>query len=453
LLLLLAGGAGAGAQQASAPTATGETGLFTLIDGWTIPQGGWSFGLYYNNWDRLVAPIPGGVSAPLTDDWDYDWNRLSASVGYGFTDRFEMSVMVPYDDYSASDVRHVGYLNGFRFQDEIDTSGLGNVRVGAKFQFFGDPELGEALAMNAFVEAPTGEDDGVSTADTGFGVGLNWNFSSRWMARVGYRDPGDPDPDDDDGEEAFGPILDVSNEFEAGIGYAAPISDRFDWITELVATFYEGGDTDPDDAFDLTSGGRYWFGEDRRWAFNFALRTELNQLSDTDEHCPIGGLVGLTFMPRRAVPAVVEVAPAPPPAPTPPPEPAPAPAPAPTPPPPPPPPPQPTESMETIHFPSSSDRVSNIAKAKLDEVALRMKQNPAATALIIGHTDDQGSEEANRALGLRRADAAKSYLVTRHQIDPSRISTESRGASEPVSSNDTEAGREENRRAVIIVRL
>ena len=81
-----------GAQQASAPTATGETGLFTLIDGWTLPQGEWSFGFYYNNWDRLVAPIPGGVARPFTDDWDYDWNRLSASVGYGITDRFELFV-------------------------------------------------------------------------------------------------------------------------------------------------------------------------------------------------------------------------------------------------------------------------------------------------------------------------------------------------------------------------
>ena len=97
--------------------------------------------------------------------------------------------------------------------------------------------------------------------------------------------------------------------------------------------------------------------------------------------------------------------------------------------------------------------MSNIAKAKLDEVALRLKQNPAATALIIGHTDAQGSDAANQSLGLRRAEAAKSYLVTRHQIDPSRISTESRSESEPAATNDSAEGREANRRAVIIVRL
>ena len=500
------------AQQASAPSATGETGLFTILDGWTLPKGEWSFGFYYNNWDRLVAPVPGGVVRPFTDDWDYDWNRLSASAGYGISDRFELSLMVPYDDFSASDNRHKGYLNGEFFADEIDASGIGNVRIGAKYQLFGDVESGETLALNAFVEAPTGENEGVSTDDTGFGVGLNWNFSPNWVARLGYRDPGDP--------EAF----DVSTEIEAGLGYAVALNDRFDWITELAATLYQGGDSSPDDAFDLATGGRYWIGEDRRWAVNFALRTELSQLSDTDEHCPIGGLVGLTMMPRLLTPeqiaqrladreagnppgtakaaqaaeaqraaaqaaadkaaadkaaadkaaagssaagmgtpaeqaaarkaadeaaakkaaeeaaakgraeeaskkaadeAAREAAAA-------------AARQAPT---------------ETINFGSSSDRLTNIAKAKLDEVALRLKQNPAATALIVGGADAQGGDSANQSLGLRRAQSAKSYLVSRHQIDGSRIAVESRGSADPVASNDTGAGREQNRRAIIIVRL
>ena len=40
------------AEQANAASVTGETGLFTLLTGDTLPRGGWSFGLYYNNWDR-----------------------------------------------------------------------------------------------------------------------------------------------------------------------------------------------------------------------------------------------------------------------------------------------------------------------------------------------------------------------------------------------------------------
>jgi opacity protein-like surface antigen len=246
-----------------------------LIDGWTLPRGEWSLGFQYNNWDRLVAPVPGGVAAPLTDDWDYDWNRLGASVGYGLSDKFELSLMLPYEDYSASDNRHRGFVNGQAFSDKIEGSGIGNVRLGAKYQFFGDADAGKAFTMNAFVELPTGdEDEGIVTGDTGYGVGFNWNFAHNWLANAGYRDPGDADN------------FDVSEEILAGIGYASAINDRFDWITELAATFYQGGDSNPDDAFDLTTGGRYWFGENHTWAVNFGLRLELNQLSDTDEHCP-----------------------------------------------------------------------------------------------------------------------------------------------------------------------
>ncbi len=73
-------------EEANAPTATGETGLFTLMSGDTLPRGGWSFGLYYNNWDRLFE-----FDNPIGDDGEVsvDWNRLSASLGYGLTDRWE----------------------------------------------------------------------------------------------------------------------------------------------------------------------------------------------------------------------------------------------------------------------------------------------------------------------------------------------------------------------------
>ncbi len=104
------------AEQANAASVTGETGLFTLLTGDTLPRGGWSFGLYYNNWDRLLdLDIP-------EDNQSVDWNRLSASVGYGLTDRWEVSVMAPYEDYKYD-------LPGIN-----DESGIGNIRVGTKFR-------------------------------------------------------------------------------------------------------------------------------------------------------------------------------------------------------------------------------------------------------------------------------------------------------------------------------
>ena len=421
------------------PTATGETGLFTISTGDTLDQGDWSVYLWINNIDRTLD-LPG-----LREDAKgLDHTTVRVNVGYGVTDRLELTAGVPYEDLNFSGRLHAVGIG--------DANGLGNARLGAKYRLSGDRGADRTMALSVFAEPSTGDSD-VASEDLGFGASLGWRLQ-KWAVSVGYYDPGD-----------------AQARFNAGLGYVATISDRLDWITELSANLY---DDTLDDAFDLTTGGRYWFGDSGKWAMNFGLRVELNQLSDTDEHCPIGGLVGLTFFPRAkghaqilaerlaaekaaeeariaaeaaaaaaakaaeearvaAEKAAAEKAAVPPPAP--------------------PPPPAPVETREEITFPSSSDRLSNIAKAKLDEVALRLKQSPGATALIIGHADGQGAEAANQALGLRRAEAAKKFLVTRHQIDGNRIAVESRGSSEPVAANDTEAGREQNRRAVIVVRL
>jgi outer membrane protein OmpA-like peptidoglycan-associated protein len=106
-----------------------------------------------------------------------------------------------------------------------------------------------------------------------------------------------------------------------------------------------------------------------------------------------------------------------------------------------------------VQFDANSARLTNIAKAKLDEVALKMKEDTDITALVIGYTDSQGSATANQRMSERRAQAVKDYLVSRHGIDPSRITTEGRGSADPVASNDTAAGRAQNRRAVVILTI
>jgi len=456
---------------ADAPTSTGESGMFTIFSGRTLAQGAWSFGLYYNNWDHRVAPLPGiSHMQPLTSDWAYDWNRLDASFGYGITDNFEVSVMVPYEDYRSTQNNAVGIINGHRFDRKIAAHGLGDVRVGAKWNLFTNADDTSAFALNAYVETPTGDQKkGIVTGSTGFGVGADWSIQ-KWALNLGYHHPGNAK------------VYDVPDEVRLGIGYDGRVSDRFDWITELQTIVYSGNGPKPKTVYDVSTGGRLWFGASDAWAFNFALRTELGQLSKTDQYCPIGGLIGLTYVPRfaraaapeapsstteMAPPAAMakpEAAPAapsqeveggaaekpsappasPPAAATPP-----ATAP-PTAPPPPAPAPKP-EQRETVQFGPGSARVSNIAKAKLDEVALKMKQDATLNATVIGFTDSQGSAASNAKLSLRRAQAVKDYLVKRHGIDPSRIKVEGRGASEPVASNDTAAGREHNRRAVVIL--
>lgn len=392
-----------------APTVTGETGLFTLFTGDTLPQGGWSFGLSLSNVDRLLE------SSILADDQrGLDWTTFRASLGYGLTDSWEMSVMVPYEDFNFS--------SGSGLADQ---SGLGNVRLATKFRVMGERDSPSTFAINFFVEPETGDEDVVGD-DMGFGGGLNWR-ANKWVFNVGYHDPGNDD------ERTLG-----------GIGYIGTVSDRLDWITELAASMQDN----LEDSYDLTTGGRAWLGENQNVALSFALRADLNQLSDFDEHCPIGGLLALAFVPGRA-PLAIPEPPPPPPAPEPPPPPPPAPIP---PPPPPAPAPRP-EQREVILFGPGSARLDNIAKAKLDEVALQMKQDPALQAEVLGYSDDQGPESANLRISEQRAMAVKDYLVTRHGIDPSRITTDARGEADPVGDNATAAGRAQNRRAVIILRV
>ncbi len=94
-------------------------------------------------------------------------------------------------------------------------------------------------------------------------------------------------------------------------------------------------------------------------------------------------------------------------------------------------------------------RPDNIAKAQLDEIALKMQQNPQLRATITGHTDDRGSERANERYGQRRADAVKNYLAREHNIDEGRIETKSAGESQPMADNSTAQGRQENRRVEV----
>jgi OOP family OmpA-OmpF porin len=64
---------------------------------------------------------------------------------------------------------------------------------------------------------------------------------------------------------------------------------------------------------------------------------------------------------------------------------------------------------------------------------------------ISGHTDNVGNPQRNRALSQSRAEAVRAYLVE-HGIDGSRVEAIGYGDTRPVASNDTEAGRQQNRR-------
>jgi outer membrane protein OmpA-like peptidoglycan-associated protein len=107
------------------------------------------------------------------------------------------------------------------------------------------------------------------------------------------------------------------------------------------------------------------------------------------------------------------------------------------------------QAEAVILFPSGGAKLDNIAKAQLDTVATLLKQFPNQPIVLEGHADATGSADANQRIGLQRAESVKRYLVSRHGIDANRITTNSYGASRPIASNETPAGRKQNRRVEI----
>ncbi len=103
-----------------------------------------------------------------------------------------------------------------------------------------------------------------------------------------------------------------------------------------------------------------------------------------------------------------------------------------------------------ILFPFDSENLQPNGRQNLADLAQSLQKYPKTTVLVVGHTDAKGSDEYNMALSQRRAQSAKNYLVSQG-IDGSRIQTEGRGETEPVASNDTEVGRQQNRRVEVAI--
>jgi outer membrane protein OmpA-like peptidoglycan-associated protein len=85
------------------------------------------------------------------------------------------------------------------------------------------------------------------------------------------------------------------------------------------------------------------------------------------------------------------------------------------------------------------------SKIELDKLTRLMNDNPDLKIEIAGHTDNQGNSGANQILSENRAKAVKDFLV-RSGVDTSRLTYKGYGQSEPIASNDTEEGRQQNRR-------
>jgi outer membrane protein OmpA-like peptidoglycan-associated protein len=101
-----------------------------------------------------------------------------------------------------------------------------------------------------------------------------------------------------------------------------------------------------------------------------------------------------------------------------------------------------------VTFDYDSAVVKPGAYSEIDRIANVMRQYPDTYIQVEGHTDSTGSEEYNLELSARRAVAVKNLLVQKG-VSPSRIETVTFGESRPIATNETEAGRQMNRRVEI----
>jgi peptidoglycan-associated lipoprotein len=110
------------------------------------------------------------------------------------------------------------------------------------------------------------------------------------------------------------------------------------------------------------------------------------------------------------------------------------------------------EVLGDIFFPFDKDELTEEARDRLTSHARWLKANPDFGLLIEGHCDERDTEEYNLALGERRANAAREYLVLLG-IDQRRLQTISYGEERPVDSGHTEAAWSKNRRGHFVVQV
>lgn len=105
--------------------------------------------------------------------------------------------------------------------------------------------------------------------------------------------------------------------------------------------------------------------------------------------------------------------------------------------------------LERIHFDLDSSDIKSEAKRALEGNASWLKNSKSSKVTVEGHCDERGTEEYNVALGYRRANSAKNYLVSLG-VDGKRLGTKSLGEERPLENCHNESCWWKNRRAEFV---
>ena len=115
----------------------------------------------------------------------------------------------------------------------------------------------------------------------------------------------------------------------------------------------------------------------------------------------------------------------------------------------------PVEEVARIELDVTFDFDQSVVKeqffSEIEAVAQFMRQYPDVIVELEGHTDSTGTDEYNLGLSQRRANAVRQVLLDRFSVQASRITAQGFGESRPEVSNDTVAGRAQNRRVISVI--
>ncbi len=106
---------------------------------------------------------------------------------------------------------------------------------------------------------------------------------------------------------------------------------------------------------------------------------------------------------------------------------------------------------DRVFYELNSSNLTDAGQATLDKQAAWLAKYPNVTVQVAGNCDDRGTEEFNLALGQRRGNAARDYLVARG-VSASRITTISYGKDRPTALGDDEQAWSQNRNAITSVK-
>jgi OmpA-OmpF porin, OOP family len=104
-----------------------------------------------------------------------------------------------------------------------------------------------------------------------------------------------------------------------------------------------------------------------------------------------------------------------------------------------------------VLFETGNAKLKKVSHKVLDQVVVALEKHPEIIMLqIVGHTDSDGDAKANKRLSARRATAVMKYLIKRG-IKKDRLSSVGVGEDMPIASNDTEEGKDKNRRVEFVI--